>query len=227
MLKRGFDKEVDTWNSLYGLENSPVKSRYAFFQKNAQKRAIKRMRLSIKLLEPAPGMKILDIGCGSGIFNKEIIMKGASWIGIDISYNALMFGKKSSSNIARRTMWVVGNGESLPFKDEVFDGILCIGMINFFQTPKFTSLLNEMGNVLKSGGILVFTSLRLDILTWLRSRLYPLIPLPVSSPGPLYPMHYKKILQSIDTSIFECVDMLHIKKYLGLPHYTIFKLSRK
>ncbi len=226
-IKRGFDKEVDTWNSLYGLGDSPIKGRYAFFQKNARDRTIKRMKLSIKLLNPAPGMKILDIGCGSGVFNKAIVSKGAYWVGTDVSCNMLIFGKKDSGNIVEKTMWVNGNGETLPFKDGAFDGILCIGMVNFLKKTRFAGLLNEMGKVLKTGGVIVFTSLRLDILTWVRSRLYPKVPLPVSSPGPIYPIHYKNILKAIDTSTFECVDMIHMKKYFGLPHYTIFKLLKK
>lgn len=227
-MNKGFNQEVESWNSLYQENSTTAEGRYAIFQKNAQKRTLKRMDLCLSLLEPHPAMKILDLGCGNGIFSRDIVSKGAYWIGVDVSRNMLKHGRMLwTDSIVKRTAWVNSSGYVLPIKGSSCNAAICIGMINFSRNEMLPIFLNEMARILKSGGALIFTSLRLDFLTWLRSRLYPWIPLPISSPGPLYPMHYRKVLDVVAGSYFECVKMIHVKKYLGLPHYTMFKLIRK
>jgi hypothetical protein len=90
-----------------------------------------------------------------------------------------------------------------------------------------SELIRESARVLAPAGTLIFTSLRLDVLTWLRSRMYPRVPLPFSSPGPLYPRHYRKILRLPKSLPFACEEMKNVPKYLGLPHYTLFKFRKR
>ena len=227
MSKKGFDREVNTWNSLYSNGASGQK-RYAIFQKNAAQRTIRRMDICLRLLDPKPGMKILDVGCGSGIFSQKITDKDAYWYGADISFKMLIHGKSNmKGNATRLKEWVNGSADRIPFRDSVFDAVACIGVLNFYKKGMMSDFLGEIGRVLRPGGAVILTSLRLDILTWFRSRLYPTIPLPFSSPGPLHPMHYRTILDTVDPAMFECVEMIHVKKYLYLPHYTIFKIIKK
>lgn len=227
-MNKGFDREVGTWNSLYKSPARGTGGRYAIFQNNAVKRTLKRMTLCQELLQPRPGMKILDIGCGSGAFCRGMVAKGAQWIGTDVSINMLRFGKDENADIsADQCSWVNGSLISLPFRNAVFDAAACIGVLNFYGRHRIRSFLSEIARVVKPAGTVVLTSLRMDWLTWIRSRLYPRIPLPISSPGPLYPAHYKLVMKSISESGFECIEMVHVKKYLGLPHYTAFKLKRK
>lgn len=227
-MNKIFDKEVDSWNSLYQKEGKTGSGRYAIFQKKAQERINKRLYHCLRLLNPQSGMSILDLACGSGVFRQGIISKGAKWVGIDISFNILNYGKKLDyKEINEQTDWVNGSADALPFRDSVFDAVICIGMINFYSNETLLIFLANISRVLRPRGTFILTSLRLDILTWLRSRLYPRFPLPISTPGPLYPMHYQKVLSIIAESPFECVEMISVKKYLGLPHYTIFKLLKE
>lgn len=229
-LKKGFEHEVESWNSLYG-SGSPTgrRARYAIFQKHAAKRTRNRMALCLKLLNPRPSMKILDIGCGSGAFSNEIVSRGADWVGLDLSFKMLSFGRHPTGAHSRadeKMAWVNGSAKSLPFRDKVFDAAICVGMVNFYPQEQLPVFLEEMTRIIKPGGNIVLTSLRLDLLTWIRSRLYPWIPLPFSSPGPLYPHHYRAVLRLIDPTSFECTDMVQVKKYLGMPHYTLFNLLK-
>ena len=211
-LSKGFDREVSTWNSLYNSQSSSQQKRYAIFQKNAAERTVRRMELCLELLDPKPGMKILDLGCGSGILGQKISDKKAAWYGTDISFNMLKYGKGIIENSSSGDMaWVNGNANCIPFQKSVFDAVTCIGVINFYKQEMLGGLLNEIERVLKPGGSVIFTSLRLDILTWIRSRFYPWIPLPVSSPGPLYPMHYSRVLKDIESSRFKCAKIIHVK----------------
>jgi predicted TPR repeat methyltransferase len=41
--------------------------------------------LVLDLLDPSPGEKILDAGCGTGVFTSDILSRGATVTGLDIS----------------------------------------------------------------------------------------------------------------------------------------------
>jgi len=223
-LNRGFDREVNSWNSLYA---DRAGGRYAFFQGHASRRTLKRMRICLELIDLKPDMKVLDVGCGSGFFSDEVVAKGACWYGMDISLLMLLHGMKNRSGYSNNSRsWINGDGLKLPFKDESFDAVLCVGLINFLGRRIFPDIISEMGRVLRCNGLIVFTSLRMDVLTWLRSRIYPVLPPPISSPGPVYPIHYKRVMKAIDPSRFRCEELRHMRKYLGLPHYTVFRLRK-
>lgn len=228
-MSKIFNKEVLSWKSLYQKGDSTSLHRYAIFQNNAQKRVLHRKKLSLQLLNLQPYMKILDLGCGSGAFRESVVSTGASWIGSDISLNMLDHCKKSLLNDSyncNHINLVNTDALTLPFRKSSFHATLCVGVFNFIPFYQAHQFLSEIYRVLKPAGILIITSLRLDLITWIRSRLYPKIPLPFSSPGPLYPMHYQKVLQHIGKTNLYCEAMFHIKKYFGLPHYTLFKFRK-
>ena len=64
---------------------SPVKNWYLkiFGYPYAPRR--NEVKLVFKYLNPRPGEKILDIGCGDGIFTNELVKRGLNVTGIDIS----------------------------------------------------------------------------------------------------------------------------------------------
>ncbi len=220
-----FDREVETWNSLYSSKG--LSRKYALFQGHARRRTELRMALCLKLLAPKDGMTVLDVGCGSGMFRKPIEASRAHWMGIDVSFNMLAHGKGLADHEEGRAGWVNGSGEALPFSSDTFEAIVCIGVVNFHRPAVVSEFLKEISRVLKPGGALILTSLRLDVLTWIRSRLYPWVPLPFSSPGPLYPMHFRQIFRLAEGLPFACEEMEKVSKYLGLPHYTIFRFRKK
>ncbi|MDA8164475.1 MAG: class I SAM-dependent methyltransferase [Desulfobacteraceae bacterium] len=218
-----FDEEVETWNSLYGGVQG---GRYAVFQECARRRVRRRRALCVEMLAPAPGMAVLDLGCGSGMFRAPVEREGAHWTGLDLSFGMLAHGRRETGKDGSRARFVNGSGLALPFAEGTFDGILCVGVVNFHRPESVPRLLRETARVLRRGGTLVFTSIRLDVLTWARSRLYPGVPQPFSSPGPLYMLHYRKVLRLLEELPLACTDMMHISKYLGLPHYTLFKMTK-
>ena len=55
-------------------------------------------RLINELLEPATGEKILDAGCGTGIFTLDFLSRGTQVIGLDVSRPMLMYALKKTAN---------------------------------------------------------------------------------------------------------------------------------
>ncbi len=95
------------------------------------------------LLDVKPGTKHLDIACGLGLMMKSMGEKGASSVGIDISKEAV----KQAKEYFPQGEYHVGNAESLPFENEQFDFITCIGSIERMLNRK--KVISEQVRVAK------------------------------------------------------------------------------
>ncbi|MDD5617921.1 MAG: methyltransferase domain-containing protein [Candidatus Omnitrophica bacterium] len=95
---------------------------------------------------------VLDLGCGSAEFGKEICSK-AHYVGIDLSNLALKMTEKYKID---KLNLVQGDAVNLPFKDNSFDTVLSTFSLEHFVSPK-DSLL-EAKRVLKKNGRLIILS---------------------------------------------------------------------
>ena len=99
------------------------------------------------LFYPDVGKKLLDIGCGTGIFLKSIEESKADLWGIDISVNATNIAKKI---ISKPDQIICKNACPLPFDDNEFDYVMAGGTIEHF--PSILSILKEIKRVIKREG---------------------------------------------------------------------------
>jgi len=121
--------------------------------------------------------KILDVGCGAGKMTKEVGDRGYEVYGMDFSYNMIRKADVTCKvNDKSRVRFLQGDIESLPFKDSVFDVVLCLGVVTYLRSEK--KALHEMSRVLKSGGTLILSILNkfslakcLDISAFVTRRL--------------------------------------------------------
>lgn len=92
------------------------------------------------------GKKILDIACGWGEVLALAKEKGLEVFGIDISKHAIKLAREriGGGNLQ------VAQAEKLPFKDNTFDYIVCIGSLEHFDSPE--KALKEMSRVIKPNG---------------------------------------------------------------------------
>lgn len=77
-----------------------------------------RGRDLVTLLDPKPGERILDVGCGTGQLTAEIARAGAEVTGIDSSPAMIEEARRNFSEIR----FAVHDVCTLPF-DGVFDGV--------------------------------------------------------------------------------------------------------
>ena len=121
----------------------------------------------------SPNAKILDVGSGPGYLSKELSSRSSKYevVGVDVSDDALKIAKKTCSGI-NNVSFSKGAVESLPFKTEEFDLVICKDSFHHFDDPKVA--LKEMLRVLKSGGILYIQDLRRDVPMYLLRRSIPL-----------------------------------------------------
>jgi len=72
------------------------------------------MPSTLKLLGNVKGKKILDFGCGTGIYAKLLTKKGAKVKGFDLSSEMIKIAKKENPKLDLR----VGSGNKIPFTEK-------------------------------------------------------------------------------------------------------------
>lgn len=94
---------------------------------------------------------VLDVGCGYGWFENYALSKNVKKIyGMEITKEDLLTAKKSVSD--KRAQFVVGSANKIPFKDNSFDTVISLEVIE--HIPKNTEFIffKEVDRVLKKGG---------------------------------------------------------------------------
>lgn len=103
----------------------------------------------IKIIDPAKGMKILDIAAGPGSSSEPLYKAGAEVVSLDFSDGMLEQGRKARPYLN----FVKGDALKLPFKDDEFDvTTISFGLRN---TKDYELALREALRVTKEGGRMV------------------------------------------------------------------------
>jgi len=101
-----------------------------------------------------PNLDVLDIGCLNGNFYNFIQEKGfniRSFTGIDHSPDLIALAKKRFP----RHNWQISDCYSLPFKNETFDVVTAMEILEHLDEPE--RLLQEMKRVTKTNGSIIIT----------------------------------------------------------------------
>lgn len=117
-----------------------------------QLRAERRAEMYKAAGKIGPGKKILEIGCGPGIFTSMIAPSGADITAVDLSPELIRMA--GSGNPAPNVKYLIMNAEKLEFRDNSFDCVYGSSVMHHLDLDK---TLPEMLRVLKPGGNLVFT----------------------------------------------------------------------
>lgn len=105
----------------------------------------------VRILKYIPEGRILDIGAGTGILEEFL---DREFYLFDISENMLELARKK---FGERYKYFVGNAKRLPFKDDFFDGVVSISMLQDVKLEDIPLFVKEMERVLRKNGIIVVT----------------------------------------------------------------------
>ncbi|MEE0205826.1 MAG: class I SAM-dependent methyltransferase [Peptococcaceae bacterium] len=107
---------------------------------------------AFSLFTPAPGMRVLDAGCGTGNFSLKMAALGAHVEGIDLSAPMIGYAreKAAASPYAEQLHFQVADLYELPFPDEYFDAVLSMAAFEFIHDDQ--RALDEFMRVVKPGG---------------------------------------------------------------------------
>jgi len=95
------------------------------------------------------GKKILDVGCGIGVYTKKFADEGNEAYGIDIDPERI----KSAQKLAPKGHFLVTEAEALPFSDNFFDIVFLHEILEHLPNDKKAIL--ESLRVLKTQGLIV------------------------------------------------------------------------
>jgi ubiquinone/menaquinone biosynthesis C-methylase UbiE len=111
--------------------------------------------LIMEFLAPLAGERILDAGCGTGIFTLGILTSGAHVAGVDLSLP--MLGKAVRKCRSLPFSPVVGDILLLPFRNESFDKAVSITALEFIKDAK--GAVEELFRVTRTKGLVVVATL--------------------------------------------------------------------
>ncbi len=119
-------------------------------QSGGFRRIQKRITLdALRIINFSEGL-ILDLGCGTGFSTTEVKKQGHDVVGMDKSFEMISFAKQKSLK-----KLVVGGFTKLPFKKNVFTGIISISSIQWLKPEQYPDLIKELRRVLKPGGKII------------------------------------------------------------------------
>ena len=113
----------------------------------------KKYEFVTKHLPPRAG-RVLDLGCGTGMFLEELSKRCELVVGVDASVKMLKVAQKRAKGVAL----VLADADSLPFADCSFDVVVSVTLLQNMPDPAAT--MRETARVLKRGGTAVVTSLK-------------------------------------------------------------------
>tara|TARA_Y100000034_G_scaffold134449_1_gene202932 strand:+ start:1429 stop:2178 length:750 start_codon:yes stop_codon:yes gene_type:complete len=109
------------------------------------------MPSTLELLGHVKGKKILDFGCGTGIYAKLLTKKGAKVKGFDISPEMIRIAKIENPKLDLK----VGSGYKIPFKEQ-FDIVLAPLVLHYLKD--WNKVFKQIKKVLKKNGIFIFST---------------------------------------------------------------------
>ena len=143
---------------MYWADESALRA-YLFREDGFQK----HISILKKILGDLKGKLILDIGCGTGGLSLALRFEGAKVCGVDIfrgieREDATISRVRASCYNLTLTL-CQANAEVLPFKANIFDAVVSIGMIeHILEKNARINVFNEAMRVLKSDGIFFVTA---------------------------------------------------------------------
>ena len=105
----------------------------------------------LELLQPLPRKRLLDAGCGAGLFAEMAARSGAAVIGLDVAPGLVEYARR------RRPMaeYVVEDLERMPFGDAAFDIVTAFNSVLYAPDPR--RALAEIARVTAPTGRAVVT----------------------------------------------------------------------
>lgn len=115
---------------------------------------VRRQRITLELIQRRINLKlgslICDVGCGDGWYSLPLNELGYFVVGIDISRKRL---KKAKTRV-NDANFIACNAKRMPFRDNVFDLIVCAQLLEHIPDPSTT--VGECKRIVKNGQFLLF-----------------------------------------------------------------------
>lgn len=109
--------------------------------------------LILDLIGPPSGKRLLDVGCGDGVFSVGLTQSGAGVMGIDDEPRMLVTARRRANEASIQANFIEGDAQALPFVDGAFDIVAVVTVLCFVSDPE--RAFRKIARVLRPGGRLV------------------------------------------------------------------------
>jgi 2-polyprenyl-3-methyl-5-hydroxy-6-metoxy-1,4-benzoquinol methylase len=132
-----------------------------------------RQSIVLNILAERGGGTLLDVGCGPGLYSEPSIGLGYQYHGLDGS-PGMVYECTRRHRQLDNARYYLGRIEKLPFKENCFDAILCLGVIEYVKESELRTAVSDLHRVLKPRGILIVSLLNQNSPYWLWTvHVYP------------------------------------------------------
>lgn len=122
----------------------------------------------------APGARILDLACGTGLVAAELVARGYRVTGADVSEPMLRIARERAPGAT----FVTARAEALPFPTSSFDAATCAQAFHWFDEA---AAIAELTRVVRPGGTIAIWSkalIRGDVVRLIRDEVIRELELP-------------------------------------------------
>jgi cyclopropane fatty-acyl-phospholipid synthase-like methyltransferase len=187
---------------------------YDEFLRTTGEHLSRRLRQAFTFAAVAPGMTVLDIGCGRGEIVRHVVRIGARAFGIDYAQAAVKLARQTLQAEAGAHAILRANARHLPFADDQFDRVLMFDVVEHLQPWELEVTLRESRRVLKPGGkIVIHTAPN----RWYDAYAYPLVRTlrTMMGQGKHYPRNPRALNVAVNTEVHvNEQDMLRLRRHL-------------
>ena len=139
-VKEHFDVQAGQYNHYYRLRTTC----------GAQKVG-RKTHLLIDFGNIKSGCRVLELGCGTGVYTEELARTGAEVFAVDLSQNMLNIAKQNLN--APNIFYMQSDANKLPFPDKSFDSVVGTYVLQYINLD---SCLPEIVRVLRDRGRVAF-----------------------------------------------------------------------
>lgn len=138
----------------------------------------------VERLPLGPGVKLLDVACGTGTASIPAARTGADVTGMDLAGNLIEQAIANAKREGLAAKFEIGDAEDLPYEDDTFDVVISMFGAMFAPRPDVTA--SELLRVTKPGGLIAMANWTPDSFIGQSFKLYagyrpppPGVPAPV------------------------------------------------
>ncbi len=161
----------------------------------------------VKFAGVAEGMRVLDVGCGTGVVAVTAALQSARVKAADLTPELLERARENSRLAEVDVEWVEADVEAMPFADEEFDIVLSQFAHMFAPRPEVA--VSEMLRVLRPGGTIAFSTWPPELLAG-RSMMIQARYSPPPTPGVAPPIQWgdpnvirQRLGDAVDDIVFD------------------------
>jgi len=141
----GVENKNTSWGNVSGWYDNTVEDSDSYQQKVI-------LPNLLRIVAPEAGIKVLDVGCGTGVFARAFAEKGAGVLGVDIGLELLDIAEKKSKNL--NIKYILASADNLSkIKEDDFDIVTVVLAIQ--NMKNLDAVVGEVSKKLKVGGRLI------------------------------------------------------------------------